>query len=153
MLCDDPDGRMGWGGAVGGMFKREVIYVCLELIHIVIQQKLTQHCKTIIFYLKKLIFKRQYLRWWVIWGHGNLKGKQVKNPRWKNRKPHYGWCIIDIHGSNGKIDRNLVMEGCMCWPNTLRYHFKGVKSHWTWLTVLIWSQITYLQGLILLYSV
>ena len=52
MLCDDPDGRMGWGGVVGGMFKREVIYVCLELIHIVIQQKLTQHCKTIIFHLK-----------------------------------------------------------------------------------------------------
>ena len=38
--------RMG----VGGRLKREVIYVCL--IHVVMQQKLTQHCKLIIFQLE-----------------------------------------------------------------------------------------------------
>jgi len=42
-------GRMG---EVGGRLKREGIYVYLELIHIVVQQKLTQHCKVIILQLK-----------------------------------------------------------------------------------------------------
>ena len=36
MLCDDLD---GWDGRVGGTSKREGIYVYIELIHTVIQQK------------------------------------------------------------------------------------------------------------------
>jgi len=44
MLCDDLN---GWD--VGrGRSKREGIYVYIELIHFIIQQKLTQYCKTII---------------------------------------------------------------------------------------------------------
>ena len=48
MLCDDLD---GWDRVVG----REAeeggemgIYVCIWLIHVVVQQKLTQHCEAII---------------------------------------------------------------------------------------------------------
>ena len=44
MLCDDLEGWDGWGREV----KREEIYDYIELIHFVVQQKLTQHCKTII---------------------------------------------------------------------------------------------------------
>ena len=43
MLCGDLD---EWdGGAVGGRFRREGIYVYIELIHFIVQKKLTQHCK------------------------------------------------------------------------------------------------------------
>lgn len=34
-------------GRVGGRLKEEGIYVYLQLIHIVIQQKPIQHCKTV----------------------------------------------------------------------------------------------------------
>ena len=35
-----------------GRLKREGIYLYLQLIHIAVQQKLTQHCKAIILQLK-----------------------------------------------------------------------------------------------------
>ena len=45
MLSDDSE---GWDSGVDGReAQRERIYVCLSLIHIVEQQKLTQHCKAI----------------------------------------------------------------------------------------------------------
>ena len=50
MLCDDLD---GWDGVMGGGLKREGIYVYIQLIHFVVQQKLTQHCNTIVLQLKK----------------------------------------------------------------------------------------------------
>ena len=45
MLCKDL-GR--WDGGVGRRSRREGIYVYVELIHFIVQQKLTQHCKAII---------------------------------------------------------------------------------------------------------
>ena len=42
-----------WCGWVGGRFKREGIYVYIQLIHVVVQQKPTQHCKTIMLQFKK----------------------------------------------------------------------------------------------------
>ena len=45
MLCDDLE---GWEGKL----KREGIYVYIQLIPVVIQQKLMQHCKAIILQLK-----------------------------------------------------------------------------------------------------
>ena len=50
VVCDDPE---GWDGVVGGRSKREGIYVYIQLIHTVVQQELTQHCRTIIPQLKK----------------------------------------------------------------------------------------------------
>ena len=51
VLCDDLD---GWdGGWVGGRSKREGIQVYIQLIHFIVQQKLTQHYKAIICQLKK----------------------------------------------------------------------------------------------------
>ena len=38
VLCDDLE---GWHAGVGGRLKREGIYVYLQLIHSVVQQKLT----------------------------------------------------------------------------------------------------------------
>ena len=53
--------QMGWdGGGMGRDFQRERIYICvcvciyIQLIHFIVQQNLTQHCKTIIFQVKKL---------------------------------------------------------------------------------------------------
>ena len=47
----------GWGGGlvggVGSRLKREGIYVYTELIHIVVQQELTQQCKAVILSFKK----------------------------------------------------------------------------------------------------
>ena len=48
MLCDDLE---RWGGG-GRRLEREGIYVYLRLIHVAVQQKLTQHCKAIIPQLK-----------------------------------------------------------------------------------------------------
>ena len=45
VLCDELD---GWDGEVRGSSKREGICVYRELIHFIVQQKLTQHCKAII---------------------------------------------------------------------------------------------------------
>jgi len=44
VLCDDLE---GWDGGLGGRFERKGIYVYIQLIHSVVQQKLTQHCKVI----------------------------------------------------------------------------------------------------------
>ena len=48
--CDDLDGWMGV--EVGRKSKREGLYVCILLIPSSVPQKLTQHCKAIIFQLK-----------------------------------------------------------------------------------------------------
>jgi len=52
-----PDALDGEGldEGVKGRLKRERIYVYLRLIHIVIWQKPTQHCKAIILQLKKFV--------------------------------------------------------------------------------------------------
>ena len=42
VFCDDPE---RWDGVVGGRSKREGIYVYIQLIHTVVQQILTKHCK------------------------------------------------------------------------------------------------------------
>ena len=59
MLCDDPEGwNSGW---VGGRLNREEIYVYLQLIHVAVHQKPTQHCKEIIlqFFLKVVSAKEE----------------------------------------------------------------------------------------------
>ena len=43
MLCDD---LKGWDWGEGGSRGREV-YVHIQLIHVVVQEKLTHHCKAI----------------------------------------------------------------------------------------------------------
>ena len=52
VLCDDLEG-WDWGGRIGGRFKRQRIYVYTKLIHVVVQKELTQHCRAVIFQLKK----------------------------------------------------------------------------------------------------
>ena len=57
MPCDDLE---GWDGEMGWRLKSKGnIYVCLQLITIVLQQKPTQHCKAIILQLKKNFNKRE----------------------------------------------------------------------------------------------
>ena len=56
MLCDDPD---GWDGQeVGGSSKREGVCVHIQLVHFIVQKKLTQPCKAII--LKKKLLPWQH---------------------------------------------------------------------------------------------
>ena len=43
-------------GRVEGRLTREGIYVYTWLVHVFAQQKLIQHCKIIIFQLKKVIY-------------------------------------------------------------------------------------------------
>jgi len=45
VLCDNPD---GWNGD-----PRRSVYMYTQLIHFVVQQKLTQHCEAITLQLKK----------------------------------------------------------------------------------------------------
>jgi len=61
VLCDDPDGwdRVGEsGGRV--VQERGSIYI-LQLIHIVVQQKLTRQCKAIILQLKVIGIRLQWI--------------------------------------------------------------------------------------------
>ena len=55
MLCDDLEEWDG-GSEMGGGFKREEIYIYIytQLVHFVVRQKLTQHCKAIILQLKTI---------------------------------------------------------------------------------------------------
>ena len=48
MLCDDLEGWDGEGGREAQEGEDMGIYVYIYLIHFVIKQKLTQHCKAII---------------------------------------------------------------------------------------------------------
>ena len=48
MFCDDLEGSDGEGGREDQEGRDMGIYVYLQLIHFVVQQKLTQHCKAII---------------------------------------------------------------------------------------------------------
>ena len=43
---------------MGYIHKYEYIYTNIELIHVVVQQKLTQHCKATILRLKNNFFKK-----------------------------------------------------------------------------------------------
>ena len=65
MFCNDLDGWDERG--LEGRSKREGIYVCEEMTHFVVQQKLTQHCKASMPQLKKK-------------GKGFPGGSVVKNP-------------------------------------------------------------------------
>ena len=46
VLWENLEGQDG-GGEVGGRFKREGTCMYLQLIHVVVRQKPTQHCKAI----------------------------------------------------------------------------------------------------------
>ena len=48
MLCDHLEGWDGEGGREMQEGGDMGIYVCIQLIHFVIQKKVTQHCKAII---------------------------------------------------------------------------------------------------------
>ena len=48
MLCDHLEGWDGEGGREMQQGGDMGIYVCIQLIHFVIQKKVTQHCKAII---------------------------------------------------------------------------------------------------------
>ena len=52
LIYYDLEGQAG-GSGVGGRHKREGIYLYIQLIHFLVQQKLTPHCKAINLQLKK----------------------------------------------------------------------------------------------------
>ena len=63
-----------WPSRVGGSAEREGIHVYIEMIHFVVQQKLTQHCKAIILQLKKKNPVRQVVSLWSECGKPFLVG-------------------------------------------------------------------------------
>ena len=75
--CDDLEGWDG-GNGVERRSKRARIYVFTWLIHFVVQQKLTQHCKAIIKYITpiKIILKKN---------PANYMGSQ--RHKWQSRHP------------------------------------------------------------------
>ena len=56
MLCDD---LKEWNAGAKGRVRREGIYVYIELIYIVVQQKLTQHSKAILLQLATKLKERR----------------------------------------------------------------------------------------------
>ena len=57
----------GWDGGGGGeRLKREGIYVYIKLIQVVVQQKLTQHCKATIFQKKFLRKQKKMARYIIV---------------------------------------------------------------------------------------
>ena len=60
---------------MGGRLTREGIHVYLQLIHAVVQQKLTQHCKAIILQLKK---KKKRKNEWRVVKKGRKEGERER---------------------------------------------------------------------------
>ena len=54
------------GGKVGRRLQREGMYVYVQLIHFVVQQKLTQHCKAIIFHSRKKELNMPFEKWLLL---------------------------------------------------------------------------------------
>ena len=61
MLCDHLEGRVRREG--GGRLKSQGTYAYVQLVHIVVQQKLTQHWKAIILQLKEKKNGRELSKW------------------------------------------------------------------------------------------
>ena len=101
-FCDDLE---GWAGRVEGRFKRKGIYVYIQLIHVAVQQKLTQHCKAIILQLKNKLRKeippglysgmRTSLGVWLEW-YLSSKGKIRIGILVKLAEKHYRVSPIDL---------------------------------------------------------
>ena len=84
---------VGW--EKGGKSKKEGIYVCIQLIHFVVEGKLAQHCKTIILqkkhktwnrkkmYILLLFFKKS--KWQIKQGKGE-RGREWRKQRWSLRE-------------------------------------------------------------------
>ena len=66
------------GGSVGRKLRREEIYVHLQLLHIVVQQKPGQHCKGIILHLKIKINK--YNIYFLFTNDQNMKPRRRWHP-------------------------------------------------------------------------
>ena len=81
MLCDNLGGGMGW--RVGKRFKREGMYVYVQLIH----DLPTQHCKAIILQFKKKK-KKAYLK--------------------KKNLPQYWGCGFDPWSGNAACEPQLL---------------------------------------------
>ena len=83
MLCDDLEGwdREGQREAQEG--GDMVVYAYIQLIHFVVQQKLTQHCKAMI--LQKRCIKKKKLKpkkhYFLSW-QSKIRGNFTCSPSW-----------------------------------------------------------------------
>ena len=92
-------GELGW--ALGGRLKKKGMSVYLQLIHIVVQQKPTQHCKAIILQLKKCIGKKNP-------GYFSYNCSSLCNTL-----GHYQW-ITPVSLSLSKWKKSLVPSDVQC---------------------------------------
>ena len=86
MLCDNLEGRDAVG--VGGRLKKEGTYAHLWLMHIVLWQKPTQHCKAVTLQLKiNVTILKQYCN---KFNKGFKNGPHLKKNLKKRRDPQNG---------------------------------------------------------------
>ena len=71
-----------WDSGVEGRFKREGIYVCLWLIHVVVWQKTAQHYKAIILQIKINLKKKQQQLYMYIYFLNYLIFFNVATKQW-----------------------------------------------------------------------
>ena len=94
---------VGWGGGVKGRLRRDGTYVYLCLIHGVIQQKLTQHCKAIILQLKiNLKLKKNGQILWVHLHEVTRKIKRMETKWWPGTGGRGDWESVLLKGAEFK---------------------------------------------------
>ena len=114
MLCDGLDEKDGTG--VRGKSTGEGIYIYIQLIHFIVQQKLT-HCKAIIFQLKILsfLFFSNHLKMWK----PILFCRLCRNRRWAR----FGSCLsIESQWQKPLLDSKFTRwELCAPIESLVRY--------------------------------
>ena len=103
-----------------GRFKRKGIYVYIQLIHVAVQQKLTQHCKAIMLQLKNKLRKeispglysgmRTSLGVWLEW-YLSSKGKIRIGILVKLAEKHYRVSPIDLPKWKLVVSKSLQPHG------------------------------------------
>ena len=69
-----------WMGWMGGRFRREGIYACVQLIHFAVLQKLTEHCKTPISSVQLLSCVRLFTTPWTAAHRASLSITNSRSP-------------------------------------------------------------------------
>ena len=120
-------------GGGHGRDVREGIYVYIWLIHFVVQQRLTQHCKAIILHFKKKE-RRKWAelgcsehRWAALWEKGHLlQGPHLRSNKACSSCFHFIHLILLPSASQFPINRPASKHFCFCTRRIIVYNYKDV---------------------------
>ena len=120
-------------GGGHGRDVREGIYVYIWLIHFVVQQRLTQHCKAIILHFKKKE-RRKWAelgcsehRWAALWEKGHLlQGPHLRSNEACSSCFHFIHLILLPSASQFPINRPAPKHFCFCTRRIIVYNYKDV---------------------------